>query len=190
MKQSAEKSMTTSKADAIAPPEAAVQFAAALLNAIKYSNYFEEIGTYWQEKLLLLSLIHNIPSEFMQSLLKDHSDPGVEKLFASTVAGDSTGVPERVPTLLVRLAISAGTQTPDPFRGVLAIGPNANEREIWFTGSRELSIAVESYKLASEKLLAGLLAASLPSLSGAKVPDTVLHDKGLSDREPQEADYW
>ena len=182
--------MTASKTDPITPPEAAIQFANALLNAIKYSNFYEEMRDYWQEKLLLLSLIHEIPSEFLHRLLEDHSAPSVEKLFVSVIAGDGNGVPQRVPTLLVRLALSAGTQTPDPFRGVLAINPNQDEREAWFAGSREIELAVEAYRTASEKLLAGLLAAALPSLSGANVPDEMLYDKGLPYREPQETDYW
>jgi hypothetical protein len=182
--------MTTSKTDTTTPPEAAVQFAQALLNAIKYANYIEEIGAYWQEKLLLLSLIHGVPSEFLQHLLKDHSDPGVEKLFTSVVVGDGNGVPERLPTLLVRLALSAGTQTPNPFQGIMAVNPNQGEREAWFAGSREIELAVEAYRATSENLLAGLLAAALPSLSGPKVPDGMLHDKGLSGDEPQESDYW
>ena len=168
-------------------PGAATQYANALVNAITYANFYEEMRTYWQEKLVILSQVHGITTEYLQHLLEDHSDPSVELLIRNVVSGG--GAPGSKPTLLVKLALTAAMQAPSPFYGVLAINPNTDEREAWITGSKEIEQAVEDYRSASVNLLARLLMAALPSLTESEVTDEILQNKGLPTCEPHVMDF-
>lgn len=166
-----------------AVPEAALQFAEALVNSIEYASWDEELASYWQEKLLILARIHQVPHSFLSELMKDCTVPALLKLFKDEVTDQVVG---NASTSL-KMALGAALQDVNPFKGVLAYTAPHNERVFWKAQTSALMRTVALYRLQSRELLAGLMAISLTTLHGAKVSDAALLENGLPDKEPS---YW
>jgi hypothetical protein len=172
------------------PLGAASQFAKALTNAINYANHIDEIAEYWQEMLLILSQVHNIPSGFLHSLMDNHSASGAQKLIDSVVTGECCREVDETPSVALKVELSAATAVPRPFSGILALKPRPEEMECWRKRRNEIGVAIEAYAAATENCLADLLAAAFPTLQGTAVPDQVLQDKGLPSHEPEEWEFY
>lgn len=162
-------------------PEAAVQFAEALINSIEYAGWDETLASYWQEKLLILSRLNHVPRSYLAALMKDCDSPAVIRLFQDGISDQEN----RRVTTSVKMALSAAVQNINPFQGVLAYTAPPEEREFWRTHANALMKTVALYRQQSRELLAGLLAIAMPALNGTALPDDVLVERGLPKEEPR-----